>query len=183
MAVDFEQGEAQIAVMLRRLSYASTSASPARRLDGVKLVVANDEKSEYQKKDLPCINILSWEETEEPWDGGKGDRVIVNGRITFGLHIHQRNLLIDYDSSSARNSAFYYLSRIRDVIETDYDGAIDRRLEDTCRTGIEVTCTEQRLEGGASHHTFEIEVEYKPHIIVRGTRTDTVSLRDIGTSA
>ena len=179
MAVNFEQGEAQIAVMLRRLSYATGTG---KRLEGVKLVPANDEKAEYQKKDLPCLTLLSWEEREEAFEGGTGDLVLVEGVITFGLHIHQRNLLVDFDSSSARNPAFYYLNRIRDVIETDYDGSIDRTLEDTCMTGIEIVCNEARLEGGAAHHTFEIEVTYKPHLFTRGTRPETLSMRDIGTS-
>ena len=179
---NFEQGEAQVAVMMRRLSWAAT-AGAGRRLDGVKLVFATDEKQEYLKKDLPCINILAWEEEEEAFEGGTGDIVLVNGAITFGLHIHQRNLLVDYNESSARNPAFYNQNRIRDVIETDYDASIDRKLEDTCRTGIDVTCSEVKLEGGASHHSFEIEVLYKPHLFTRGTRTDTVSVRDIGTSA
>ena len=177
---DFEQGEVQVAVMLRRLSYATGSG---KRLEGVKINPATDEKTEYQKRDLPCINIISWEESEEPFEGGTGDIVLVNGTITFGLHIHQRNLLVDFDGTSSRNPAIYYLSRIRDVIETDYDASIDLTLEDTCRTGIEIVCTEARMEGGAAHHSFEVEVTYKPHLITRGTRTDTLALRDIGTSA
>lgn len=178
---NFEQGEAQVAVMMRRLYWASVSGA-GRRLDGVKLNFATDEKEEYLKKDLPMINILAWEEQEEAWDAGVGDTVIVNGTITFGLHIHQRNLLVDYDESSSRNTAFYYLNRIRDVIETDYDASIDRKLENTCRTGIETNISEVKLEGGAGHHSFEIEVLYKPHPVVRGTRTDALSLRAIGTS-
>ena len=181
---DFEQGEAQIAVIMRRLHWASV-AGAGRRLDGVKLNFATDEKEEYQKKDLPCINMLAWEETEEPFTGQRAtsDLIEVNGTITLGLHIHQRNLLVDYNESSSRNTAFYYLNRVRDVIETDYDGSIDLQLEDTCLTGIETSATEIKLEGGAAHHSFEIEVLYKPHIVVRGTRTDTLTLRDIGTSA
>lgn len=174
------QGEAQKVLMLNRLDWATASG---RRLDGVKIIPATDEKSEYQKKDLPCINILEWEESEEPFEGGVGDLMEVNGTITFGFHIHQRNLLVDYNDSSSRNSALYYISRIKDVIETDYDGSIDRRLEDTCRTGLEFVATEARLDGGAAHHTFAIEVVYKPHLAVRGTRIDTVELRDVGTSA
>ena len=180
----FEQGESQIAVMQGRLDWASV-AGAGRRLDGVKTNFATDEKEEYQKKDLPMVNILAWEENEEPFIGQRttSDLLEVNGSIVFGLHIHQRNLLVDYNNSSSRNSAFYYLNRVRDVLETDYDGSIDLTLEDTCRTGIETTATEVKLEGGASHHSFEIEVIYKPHLIVRGTRTDTVTLREIGTSA
>lgn len=177
---DIPQGEAQKVLMLNRLDWATASG---RRLEGVKIFPATDEKSEYQKKDLPCINILEWEETEDAFEGGQGDLMEVNGTITFGFHIHQRNLLVDYNDSSSRNSALYYISRIKDVIETDYDGSIDRRLEDTCRTGLEFVATESRMDGGAAHHTFAIEVAYKPHLVVRGTRTDTLQLRDIGTSA
>ena len=181
---DFEQGEAQIAVMQSRLEWASV-AGAGRRLDGVKLNFGTDEKEQYEKKDLPMINMLSWEETEEPFNGQRAtsDLLEVNGSVVFGLHIHQRNLLVDYNNSSSRRSAFYYLNRVRDVIETDYDGSIDLKLEDTCRTGIETTATEVKLEGGASHHSFEIEILYKPHVVVRGTRTDSFTLRNIGTSA
>ena len=77
---DFEQGEVQVAVMLRRLSYATGSG---KRLEGVKINPATDEKIEYQKRDLPCINIISWEERQEPFEGGKGDIVLVNSTYNF----------------------------------------------------------------------------------------------------
>ena len=80
-------GEAQKVLMLNRLDWATASG---RRLDGVKIIPATDEKSEYQKKDLPSINILEWQESEDAFEGGTGDLMEVNGTITFGFHIHQR---------------------------------------------------------------------------------------------
>ena len=180
MAENFEIGSAPLAVMFRRLQYATSSGL---RLSGVKLVFGIDEKEEYTKRDLPLLNILSWEEEEEPFQAGKQDIVIINGAITFGLNIHHRNPIVDWNVDSQRNSAIYYLNRVRDVIETDYDGSIDLKLEDTCRTGISTTVAESKIEGGAPHHVFEIEVSYSPHPYYRGTRTDTETLRDMGTSA
>jgi hypothetical protein len=180
VAENFEIGSAPLAVMFRRLQYATGNG---RRLEGVKLVFGNDEKEEYTKRDLPLINILSWEEEEEPFKAGKQDIVEINGTITFALNISQKNPLIDWNADDRRNSAVYYLNRMRDVIETDYDGSIDLKLEDTCRTGISTTVSEAQIDGGAPHHIIEVEVLYAPHPYERGTRTDTVSLRDMGTSA
>lgn len=176
------QQEAPIKIMQRRLYYATGSG---RRLEGVKLVYGEDEREEYTKNELPCINMLAFEETEVPFEGQRAisDVLDVVGVVTFGLHVHHRNLLIDWDDTSSRKSAFYYLARVKDVLETDYDGSLDLQLEDTLKTGLEITSTELKIEGGAAHHTFEIAVTYKPHLPVRGTRADTVTIRHIGTSA
>jgi hypothetical protein len=180
MAENFEIGSIPLVVILRRLHYATHSG---QRLDGLKLNFGSDEKEEYTKRDLPLLNILSWEEEEEPFDGGKQNIVLVNGTITFGLNLHHKNPIVDWDTSSRRNSALYYLNRIRDVVETDYDGSIDLQLEDTCRTGITTQVSESKIDGGAAHHIFEVEISYFPHPYERGTRTSTETIRNIGTSA
>ncbi len=180
MAENFEIGSAPLAVMFRRLQYAITIGG---RLEGIKLVFGDDEKEEYTKRDLPLLNILGWEEEEEPFEAGLGDVVTINGTITFGLNISHRNPIVDWHVDSQRKSAVYYLNRIRDVLETDYDGSVDLKLEDTCRTGISTLVSEAKIDGGAPHHIFEVEVLYAPHPYFRGTRTDTTTLRDIGTSA
>ncbi|MAS81995.1 MAG: hypothetical protein CMF45_04840 [Legionellales bacterium] len=179
MSTTFEQGESAVAVILRRLSHACDTGQP---MDGLKLKTADNIKQEWAKADLPNLNVFEFEENEEHFEGGDGTTVQVEGAITFALNIHQSNALCDYAESTGKNSAYFYLNRIKDAIECDYDGSVDTTLENTCRTGIKVSIRERKLQSEVAHHIFEIEVEYFPHLLVRGSRTDSVTIKDIGSA-
>jgi hypothetical protein len=177
MSDTFEQGESAVAVILRRLSFACGEGQP---LESMSLKTGDNIKQEWTTSELPNLNVFEFEEEEEDFEGGDGTTCKCEGTISFALNIHASNALVDYSGGIGKNSAYFYLNRIRDAIEKDYDGTVDLGLEDTCRSPIQISTRERKMQSEVAHHTFEIGIQYYPHLFTRGSRTDDVELKDIG---